>query len=157
MKFEKDTSGIQRYIAFDIHKEYALVGDKMRGRNGWRRRGSGLRKFRSGRKPISVRIINAVVNDPKLIQLGVDVHASHDADAFDDIMRIAAILPPHQLNLVREVLVCDRIVEDDETFGRLNDLTADVLPSQFRTQFFSIQMAVQRIMAEFLAVFGKIR
>ena len=26
MKFEKDTSGIQRYVALDIHKEYALVG-----------------------------------------------------------------------------------------------------------------------------------
>jgi hypothetical protein len=26
MKFAKDTSGIQRYIGFDIHKEYALVG-----------------------------------------------------------------------------------------------------------------------------------
>ena len=26
MKFEKDTSGIERYIGFDIHKEYALVG-----------------------------------------------------------------------------------------------------------------------------------
>jgi hypothetical protein len=26
MKFAKDTSGIERYIGFDIHKEYALVG-----------------------------------------------------------------------------------------------------------------------------------
>ncbi len=26
MEFEKDTSGIKRYIGFDIHKEYALVG-----------------------------------------------------------------------------------------------------------------------------------
>jgi len=26
MKFEKDTSGIERHIAFDIHKGYALVG-----------------------------------------------------------------------------------------------------------------------------------
>ena len=26
MKFEKDTRGIKRYIAFDIHKEYALAG-----------------------------------------------------------------------------------------------------------------------------------
>lgn len=26
MKFEKDTSGIERYIALDIHKEYVLVG-----------------------------------------------------------------------------------------------------------------------------------
>jgi transposase len=26
MKFKKDTRGIKRYVAFDIHKEYALVG-----------------------------------------------------------------------------------------------------------------------------------
>lgn len=26
MRFEKDTSGITRYIALDIHKEYALIG-----------------------------------------------------------------------------------------------------------------------------------
>jgi transposase len=26
MKFEKDTSRVERYVAFDIHKEYALVG-----------------------------------------------------------------------------------------------------------------------------------
>jgi len=26
MKFEKDTSGIERYTAFDIHKKYALAG-----------------------------------------------------------------------------------------------------------------------------------
>ena len=26
MKFAKDTSGIERYIAIDIHKEYVLVG-----------------------------------------------------------------------------------------------------------------------------------
>jgi transposase len=31
MKFAKDTSGIGRYIAIDIHKEYALVG----GQNAW--------------------------------------------------------------------------------------------------------------------------
>jgi len=26
MKFEKDTRGIERYIALDIHKEYVLMG-----------------------------------------------------------------------------------------------------------------------------------
>jgi hypothetical protein len=34
MNFEKDTRGIQRYIGFDIHKEYALVGGQ-NARQDW--------------------------------------------------------------------------------------------------------------------------
>jgi len=47
MKFEKDTSGIKRYIGFDIHKEYALVGGQ-NGRQEWvlAPRRIGLEKFR---------------------------------------------------------------------------------------------------------------
>ena len=47
MKFEKDTSGVERYVAFDIHKEYGLVG----GQNAQQKwvmppRRVGLEKFR---------------------------------------------------------------------------------------------------------------
>ncbi len=47
MKFEKDTSGIQRYVAFDIHKEYALVGGQ-NARQEWvmAPRPIGIEKFR---------------------------------------------------------------------------------------------------------------
>jgi transposase len=47
MKFEKDTSGIKRYIGFDIHKEYALVGGQ-NARQEWvmQPRRIGLEKFR---------------------------------------------------------------------------------------------------------------
>jgi hypothetical protein len=47
MKFEKDTSGIKRYIAFDIHKEYALVGGQ-NARQEWvmQPRRIGIEKFR---------------------------------------------------------------------------------------------------------------
>jgi len=47
MKFEKDTSGIQRYVAFDIHKEYALVGGQ-NARQEWvmAPRRIGIEKFR---------------------------------------------------------------------------------------------------------------
>jgi len=47
MKFEKNTSGIQRYIGFDIHKEYALVGGQ-NVRQEWvmQPRRVGLEKFR---------------------------------------------------------------------------------------------------------------
>ncbi len=47
MKFEKDTSGIEQYIALDIHKEYVLVG----GQNAQQKwvlppRRVGIEKFR---------------------------------------------------------------------------------------------------------------
>jgi transposase len=47
MKFAKDTSGIERYIGLDIHKEYALVGGQNAGQK-WvmPARRVGLGKFR---------------------------------------------------------------------------------------------------------------
>jgi len=47
MKFEKDTSGITRYIAIDIHKEYVLVGGQ-NARQEWvmQPRRIGIEKFR---------------------------------------------------------------------------------------------------------------
>jgi hypothetical protein len=52
MKIEKDTRGIKRYIAFDIHKEYALVG----GQNAQQEwvmapRRIGMEKLREWAKP----------------------------------------------------------------------------------------------------------
>jgi transposase len=46
MKFEKDTSGIKRYIAIDIHKEYVLVGGQ-NARQEWvlQPRRVGMEKF----------------------------------------------------------------------------------------------------------------
>ena len=47
MKFNKDASRITRYIAFDIHKEYALVGGQ-NARQEWmlQPRRVGMEKFR---------------------------------------------------------------------------------------------------------------
>lgn len=47
MKFEKDTSGIERYIAFDIHKEYVLAGGQ-NARQEWvmQPRRVGIEKLR---------------------------------------------------------------------------------------------------------------
>ena len=46
MKFAKDTSGIERYIAIDIHKEYALVGGQ-NARQEWvmQARRIGIQRF----------------------------------------------------------------------------------------------------------------
>ncbi len=106
---------------------------------------------------ISVWIKDAIVNNPKLIQFRVDIYTGDDPYSFDDIMYISAVLTPHQLNLMREILVRHRVIEDDKPLGRLYNLILNSFPNQFRTQFFSTQVAVQGIMAELLAVVSKIR
>jgi len=61
MKFAKDTSGIERYIAIDIHKEYALVGGQ-NTRQGWvmQPRRIGIERF-SKWAEANLRIGDAVV------------------------------------------------------------------------------------------------
>jgi transposase len=67
MKFEKDTNGIERYVGFDIHKEYALVGGK-NARQEWvlQPRRVGLEKFRewaqANLRPSDAAIIETTTN-----------------------------------------------------------------------------------------------
>jgi transposase len=61
MKFKKDTSGIERYIAIDIHKEYALVGGQ-NAKQEWvmQPRRIGIEKFREW-AAVNLRVGDAVV------------------------------------------------------------------------------------------------
>lgn len=68
-----------------------------------------------------------VIDHPVLARLGIDAHAIDQADASDESMRIATELQSHQLDLVREVLVQHRIVEDDITMDRGQNLCACTL------------------------------
>jgi hypothetical protein len=66
-KFKKDTSGIKRYIGFDIHKEYALVGGQ-NARQEWVMQPGrvGLEKFRewaqANLRPGDAAIIETTTN-----------------------------------------------------------------------------------------------
>ena len=44
---------------------------------------------------IALGIVDAIVDDPKLIGRRVDVDTRYHADAFDDAVGIAAVLPAH--------------------------------------------------------------
>ena len=84
---------------------------------------------------ISIRIIDPIINDPKLVQFRIDIHTGHDAvDAVDDAMCVSAVLTSHQLNIVRKVLVCNRIIENNKPFWALNHLILNILPGQFRAK-----------------------
>lgn len=106
---------------------------------------------------IPVRIINSIIDDPKLVQGGVDVHACYNAHPFDDPVCVSTPLPPHQFHLEREILVYNCVIEHQVSFRKLDHLSFDVFPYQVGRDFFSCQIAVDRIMAKFLAVLPKVR
>ena len=77
---------------------------------------------------VPVRVVDALVNDPETVLFRVDVDAGHHADVLDDPLCVAAVLPPHQFDLKRVVVVQHRVVEHQVPVCRLRHLSAHVLP-----------------------------
>lgn len=61
--------------------------------------------------PVSVRIENSVVNNPIFTGFWIYLQTVDNANTFDDSMCLAAVLTPHQFDLVGEVLVEHRVIE----------------------------------------------
>ena len=62
--------------------------------------------------------------------------------------RIATVLPSHQLNRVRVVLINDRIITDQITARGRDDLGADIVPDEARGHPLAPQETIDRIVAE---------
>ena len=71
-------------------------------------------------------------------------------------MCIAAVLPPHQFDLRREVLVHHGVVKHEIPGRRLRHLRFHVLPHQTGSNLVSGQITVGGIVTELLRMFGKI-
>ena len=105
---------------------------------------------------ITFRRIDAVVNDPELVERGIDIDTRHHPNPSDDAMRIPAVLPMHQFDLGREVLVRHGVIKNHITFWRLHHMRFHVLPHQTWSNLVSGQIAVHGIVAELLGMLGKI-
>jgi hypothetical protein len=105
---------------------------------------------------IAVRIKDAVVNDPELFGLRIDINAGHDADALDNGVSIAAVLATHQFDGKRIVFIRHRVIKEQVTFRRGHDSIFDLFPQQARRQFVATQVSVQMVMAVVLAMVSKV-
>ena len=105
---------------------------------------------------IAVRIVDAVIDDPVFAALRVHVDAVHHPDALDEAVNVAAVLPPHELDLMREILVGDRVIEYDATVFMRHDLRAHVVPYEPRRHVLAAQKAVDGIVAHVVDVIGKV-
>src|SRR5437763_10795747 len=106
---------------------------------------------------IALRVVNAIINHPKLVGLRIDINASDHTDAFDDVVSVATILPPHEFDLERVVLIQDRVIKEDKALWGDDQLRAHLLPQQPRLNAVISQVAVDGIVRERLRVLGKVR
>jgi len=105
---------------------------------------------------IAVWIVDPVVDDPKLLGRGVDIDTGDYANPLDQTMGVATVLATNQFNPLREILVDDRVIEDQITLVDLHHLPLHVLPDQAGRDLVARQVAVDGIVAEVGAVFGKV-
>ena len=70
---------------------------------------------------------------------------------------IAAVLPPHQLNMVGMCFVQNRVVKHDTATRRNHDIALGMLPDLIRGQLVHLKIALDRIMAGALNMIGEIR
>ena len=106
---------------------------------------------------VPFRVIDAVVNDPELIDLRIDVDTGDNANALDDFMNIATVLFSNQFDVSGKVLVNHCVIKNQETIGRLNHLPFDTLPHQPGSNFVASQITVRGIVTEFLSMLCKVR
>lgn len=97
---------------------------------------------------VSIGVVQAVVHDPVLPAVRIDVQTVHHAGALDQAMCIATVLASHQLDIVRVVLVQNRIVKDDAAAWRRDDIALNVFPDHGSCQLVFTQVAIDRIAAE---------
>ena len=118
MKFEKDTRHIKRYIGFDIHKEYALVG----GRNAQQEgvlapRRIGMEKLREWAKA------NLRKGDAAVIETTTNVW-----DMYDIVEPLVSYVVVAHAGGVRQIAEA-RVKTDKEDIERLiRLLIADIVP-----------------------------
>jgi len=118
MKFEKDTSGIKRYIGFDIHKEYALVGGQ-NARQEWvmQSRRVGLEKFRAWAQA------NLCPGDAAIIETTTNVW-----DVYDIVAPLVSYVVVAHAGGVRQIAEA-RVKTDKKDIERLLKLLiADIVP-----------------------------
>ncbi len=118
MKFEKETSGIERYVGFDIHKEYALVGGQ-NARQEWVMppRRIGLEQFRDWAEK------NLRKGDAAIIETTTNVWDVHDIVA--PLVSYAVVAHAGGVRQIAEA----RVKTDKKDIERLLKLLiADIAP-----------------------------
>ncbi len=106
--------------------------------------------------PIALRVVNPVVDQPELISCGMNVDTRDHPNAFDYGTCIAAVLPSHQRNRKRGLLVQHRVVKKYIRIRRSNKRLHNIVPDQAWGQPLSTQIAIDRVVTKAFTVMRKV-
>jgi len=81
----------------------------------------------------------------------------HDTDAFHNPVRVATVLTPHQFNLVRKILVDNRVVEHHATIGVVAIRSRTLSHTKCGVIYLVAQKTVDRVVAHIVCVIRKMR
>ena len=95
---------------------------------------------------------HTIIDGPVLTGPGIDVQTIDNTDTSDQAVDIAAVLSTHQFDLVRMVLVEDRVIENNAGVSAKLELRLNIFPNHARSQFIASNVSIQRIMAEMIMV-----
>ena len=118
MKFEKDTSGIKRYVAFDIHKEYALAGGQ-NAQQEWvmQPRRVSMEKFREWAQA------NLRPGDAAIIETTTNVW-----DVYDVVAPLVSYAVVAHAGAVRQIAEARVKTDKKDIESLLRLLIADIVP-----------------------------
>lgn len=107
--------------------------------------------------PILPRIINAVVDDPELAAMRMDVDTTHQSDTIGQAMGIAAPLLLRYLDPRSKTLVENGVVKDQIRFGMLFEKRLHLLPQMSWAQSDPAQIAIDGVVRKTLKMIGQVR
>ena len=94
----------------------------------------------------------AVVNQPELVGVGIDVHARDQADAGNHAVGVAAVLAPHESDAPAVVLVEHGIIEQNVALRTQYHLNAHLLPELARGEMTGFEKVAHVIVRQALQV-----
>jgi len=113
---------------------------------------------------IMLGVIDAVVDHPKLIDIGVDIHAGDNAYAAESgpfrghhVLHIPAPLLINRFDIARKIMVSYRVIEQQVTFGGCDHLRFDLIPDHPARDSVTLQIASHGIMTQKFFMIGEIR
>lgn len=105
---------------------------------------------------ISVRVEEPIIKYPEAVLNRVKVDTIDQADALNDAMLIAAILPTYAVDSRGVGLLQHHIIEEQVAFQAAGKQGFDLLPKQTGRQFLLLEIAVHIVVRQVSKVVGQI-
>jgi len=106
---------------------------------------------------ITIRIEQAIVHNPILTIIGIDIKTIDYPNAFYHTMRITAILSAHHFDAARVIFIKNRVIENKISIRGLNNIPFNIIPDNSSCQFIPMKKTGYGIMTKAIFMLSQVR